>query len=93
MIKIVTVCGMGLGSSLIIEINVKEVLTKLELDLNNYQVEHKNLNSYSIQDNYDIVICGSDLEHSIDAGNAKKIVLLNLMDKNELEIKLKEALL
>lgn len=93
MTKIVTVCGMGLGSSLIIEINVKDVLKKLGLDLNDFQIEHKNLNSYSAQDNYDVVICGSDLEHSIDAGNSKKVVLLNLMDQDELENKLKEALL
>lgn len=90
--KICTVCGMGLGSSLIVEMNVKSVLNELGISENDVFVTHKNLNSYSPADGFDYIICGMDLSDSIDAGQGKKIVLNNLMDKEELKNKLKEIL-
>lgn len=90
--KICTVCGMGLGSSLIVEMNVKSVLQELNISENEVYVTHKNLNSYSPNDGFDFVVCGNDLADSIDAGNGKKIVLNNLMDKEELKTKIKEII-
>lgn len=90
--KICTVCGMGLGSSLIVEMNVKNVLNELNISENDVLVTHKNLNSYSPADGFDFIICGVDLADSIDAGNGKKIVLNNLMDKEELKSKIQEII-
>ncbi|PAK21544.1 hypothetical protein CJJ23_01155 [Mycoplasmopsis agassizii] len=90
--KIVTVCGMGLGSSLIVEMNTKKAIKTLNLDESKFQVTHQNLNSYSPSQGFDIIICGQDLSDSIDPGNGKKIVLKNLMDSEELIQKLKENL-
>lgn len=90
--KICTVCGMGLGSSLIVEMNIKQVLSDLGISESQAQVTHKNLNSYSSSDGFDYVVCGMDLADSIDPGQGKKIVLNNLMDKEELKNKLKEIL-
>lgn len=84
-----TVCGMGLGSSLIVELNVKKALVELNIPDNQFEVTHKNLNSYSPHDNFDYIICGSDLADQIDAGKGTKIVLSNIMDINELKTKLK----
>lgn len=85
---ICTVCGMGLGSSLIIEINIKKVLEQLGKNLDDFEITHKNLNSYSPSDNYDIVVCGSDLEDLVQVNSGTKIVLNNLMDIEALKNKL-----
>lgn len=91
--KICTVCGQGLGSSLIIEMNVNKSISELGLDAKSFDVSHQNLNSYSPNEKYDLIICGEDLADMIDAGNGKKIILKNLMDKEELKEKLLRELL
>ncbi|MDK2819640.1 MAG: PTS sugar transporter subunit IIB [Mycoplasmataceae bacterium] len=91
--KICTVCGQGLGSSLIIEMNVNKAIMELGLNSSDFDVSHQNLNSYSKNDDYDLIICGEDLSDMIDEGNGKKIILTNLMDKNELKDKLAKELL
>lgn len=90
--KICTVCGMGLGSSLIVEMNAKKALEELGLSEDDVMVTHKNLNSYSPNDGFDYIICGMDLADSIDEGKGKKIVLENLMDQNELKEKISSIL-
>ena len=92
MIKICTVCGMGLGSSLIVEMNVKSVLTELNFSADDVYVTHKNLNSFSPNDDFDYVVCGMDLADSITFDSQRKIVLNNIMDKDELKAKLQEYL-
>ncbi|ATZ16304.1 PTS system IIB component (L-Asc family) [Entomoplasma freundtii] len=87
--KILAVCGQGLGSSLLIEMNLKDVLANLNRD--DLEAAHTNLNSFDPTDT-DIlaVVCGLDLEESIDFD--RKIILQNLFDKNELETKLESFL-
>ena len=81
--KIMVVCGMGLGSSLIVEMNIKEVISNLGLG-NKLQVAHTNLNNYQQINDYDFVVCGKDLESQIPTqGKTTKIVLNNLFDKKE----------
>ncbi|MGL5205728.1 MAG: PTS sugar transporter subunit IIB [Metamycoplasmataceae bacterium] len=91
--KICTVCGQGLGSSLIIEMNVNKVIKELGIDSSSVAVTHQNLNSYSADQGYDLVICGVDLADMIDPGVGKKVILTNLMDKDELKEKLSKELL
>jgi len=40
--KIMAICGSGLGSSFMVEMNIKKVLKKLEIDA---EVEHSDLSS------------------------------------------------
>lgn len=88
--KIVTVCGQGLGSSLIVELNVKQALDELGVS-NQFEVSHENLNTYS-PESYDIVICGEDIAPSVNVlENTKKIVLTNIMDVNELKEKISKV--
>ncbi|ATZ17131.1 PTS system, ascorbate-specific IIB component [Williamsoniiplasma luminosum] len=78
------VCGMGLGSSLIIEMNIKDVTEQLDIDC---EVGHTNLNSFIANDSsITAVICGSDLADSIEHPN--KIILQNLFDKEEIKEKI-----
>lgn len=87
--KLIAVCGQGLGSSLIIEMNIKDVVEDLEQD--DIEIGHTNLNSFDPEDkSITAIICGKDLEESINFEH--KIVLENLFDKNELKEKLIEFL-
>ncbi|ARU91346.1 hypothetical protein SCLARK_00688 [Spiroplasma clarkii] len=88
-LKICTVCGNGLGSSLVIEINVQRVIDENNL---NADVEHKNLNSYTQENDYDIVICGSDLADQITVVYGHKLTLTNLIDFDEVNEKILSVL-
>ncbi|ACU78241.1 PTS system ascorbate-specific enzyme IIC/IIB [synthetic Mycoplasma mycoides JCVI-syn1.0] len=86
--KIVAVCGQGLGSSLLIEMNLKNVVKELDLPI---QITHTNLNSFDPNDETILaVVCGIDLQNSIDF--KQKIVLENLLDQNEAKQKIIEFL-
>ena len=85
--KIVTVCGMGLGSSLIVEMNAKKCLDKLEIHYDT--LSHLNLASFTKED-WDLVICGNDISEAIDFPDNKKIVLESLISEKELTEKLKK---
>lgn len=80
--RIVAVCGSGLGSSFIVELNIKEICK-----INNWtaNVTHVNLGSFD-KNATDILVCALDLADSIDFH--PKIVLKNLIDKEEIKEKL-----
>lgn len=90
--KICTVCGQGLGSSLIIEMNIKKAIEDLGHSLSDFEVTHKNLNSFSPEDDYDVVVCGDDLSDSVQPTKAKKVTLSNLLDIQEIKEKLSKVL-
>jgi ascorbate PTS system EIIB component len=82
--KIVAICGMGFGSSFIVDMNIKTLLK--EFNLKGIEVDHLDLGS-AYPGIADLIICGKDLED-----NCKKfgeVVALNsLFDKEELKTKL-----
>ncbi|WP_391591774.1 PTS system, IIB component [[Mycoplasma] cavipharyngis] len=83
------VCGSGLGSSLLLEMNVKTVLDSLGVD---YQsVEHTNISSFD-QRGVDYVIVGADVAPVLDFPKDKMVVLKNILSKEELTEKLKKLL-
>ena len=86
--KIVAICGMGFGSSFIVEMNIKNALK--ELGVKTIDVEHMDLGS-AYPGVADLIICGKDLED-----NCKRfgevMPLTNLFDKKELLTKLTEVL-
>ena len=83
--KILVVCGHGLGSSFMVEMNVQEVLKKLNIE-QEIVVEHSDIMTAS-PEMADLFICGRDLEE-----NATRLgdvlILDNILDKQELEGKL-----
>ncbi|WP_342268492.1 PTS sugar transporter subunit IIB [Spiroplasma endosymbiont of Aspidapion aeneum] len=82
--KIVAVCGSGLGSSFIVEMNIKEVCKSINL---NADVSHISVDSFN-PIGVDLVVCGADIADSLNFEN--KIVLVNLMDKKLLKEKLQK---
>lgn len=84
-----TVCGSGLGSSLLVAMNVQAALDKLGVDYES--VEHTNVSSFQ-KAGVDYVVCGLDVAPAIDFPEEKKLKLKNILSKDELEIGLKKLL-
>lgn len=87
--KFLVVCGHGLGSSFMVEMNAKQALSELNAP-NDLEVEHSDLGSAS-SDMADIFICGRDLADNLSR-LGELIVLDNILDKDELKEKLKGKL-
>ena len=86
--RIMAVCGSGLGSSFMVEMNVNEILG--ELELSGFEVSHNSL-ADATADQADIFITASDLEAS--ASHLPNLITLDaLFDKDELKVKLQEKL-
>lgn len=86
--RIMAVCGSGLGSSFMVEMNINEVLRELGVD--GCEVSHNSL-ADATADQADIFVTARDLEMS--ASHLPNLIVLDsLLDKDELKCKLKEAL-
>ncbi|MBY7664327.1 PTS sugar transporter subunit IIB [Staphylococcus agnetis] len=83
--KILVVCGHGLGSSFMVEMNVQEVLKTLNVE-SIIDVEHSDIMTAS-PEMADLFICGRDLEENA-ARLGDVLILDNILDKQELEDKL-----
>ncbi|MBR5627432.1 MAG: PTS sugar transporter subunit IIB [Thermoguttaceae bacterium] len=85
--KILAVCGMGFGSSMILKINILSVLK--ELKITGVEVEHCDLTTAQTQ-NPDLIVCMKDL--AVVFEGRKVIALTNIMNKAELKKRLLEYL-
>lgn len=83
--KIMAVCGHGLGSSFMLEMNIKKALKLIGVEA---EVEHADLSS-ATPDAADLFVIGKDLSSSIAVTENKKVVLNSIIDKKELEEKLR----
>lgn len=82
--NILVMCGNGLGSSFMIELNVKKVLKKLGIEA---KVDHTDLASAKSVE-ADIYVGAKDIIVNFKKDNIKTVALENIMDLNELETKL-----
>ena len=80
--KIVTVCGLGVGSSLMLEINIKKILKDLGIE---GEVSHINLEDVK-KIEADIFIMSKTLEDKVFV--PCKIVLSNIIGTEEIKEKL-----
>jgi len=87
--KILVVCGHGVGSSFMVEMNEQEALKNLQAP-SDIEVEHSDIMTAS-PDMADIFICGRDLEENAQR-LGEVVVLDNILDKEELQNKLEEKL-
>lgn len=87
--SIMCCCGSGLGSSLLVRMNVEEAVK--ELGFSGIDVQHSSLSS-AVNGAADLFVIGKDLEAS--AGELEnKIILDNILDMEELKAKLQTKLL
>lgn len=83
--SIMCCCGSGLGSSMLVRLNVEQVLR--ELNIGGIEVIHSSL-SDAVANAADLFVVGADLEEFVKS-LPSVIVLDNIMDINELKEKLK----
>lgn len=86
--KILAVCAHGLGSSFLMEMNIKKALEKLGISA---EVAHADL-SLSSEGDADIFVMGEDIVGSCNIDRKKIITLTNLVSAQEYEDKLKAHL-
>ena len=77
--KILTVCGLGMGSSLILRMNVETVLKKHGVEAN---VEHMDV-SAAASANADLVITNAELVGNLQHLSCPVVVVNNYIDTNE----------
>lgn len=84
-----TVCGFGIGTSLMLKINLEGLIKKNELDA---EVMCADLSSFASNE-CDLIFCSAELyENIVQRVTVPVIKIENFMDANELEIKLIENL-
>lgn len=79
--KILVVCGNGLGSSFIVEMNVKNLLSQLGVQAD---VSHTDLTTAK-SEKADIYLGPQDLIATLDDGTRTIVGLKNILDQNELK--------
>lgn len=86
MLKIVAVCGAGLGSSFACQMSLESVLKELGVDAN---LDHTDISSIS-GIKADIIISGKNFEPQFErySLNCPKIFLNRLVDKKEIREKI-----
>lgn len=86
--KILVVCGNGLGSSFIVEMNVKAILKELGIEA---EVSHTDLTT-SKSEVADYYLGAADLISHLEDGKRKVLKLNNIMNKVELRKVLEDNL-
>ncbi len=87
--KITVVCSLGLGSSFMIEMNVKELLQ--QYNIKGIEVEHVDIATANYLKS-DIFICSSSIDFQHPHQESTVICLENLLDIEELELKLRQVI-
>jgi len=79
--KILVVCGNGLGSSFIVEMNVKKILVELGVEA---QVSHTDLTT-SKTEQADIYLGSADIVNQLDDGTRTVVALHNILNQAEIK--------
>lgn len=88
--KIVTICGVGVGTSGILKVNAERVLDRLGIDAEVTASDAANV--AVVAADAQIILTSPELVERIGPTNADVIVVQNYFDLDELERKLDEAL-
>lgn len=91
MIKLLAVCGSGMGTSTMMKLKAKKILDSHNIGC---QVENCSIGQAKNGiNNYDIVIASTHLASQLKPNSSTKLIpLKNIMDVKEMEAKLIEAL-
>lgn len=80
MLKVLAVCGLGQGTSLILKMNVEQALADRGIDAD---VEHTDVSSASNM-GADYIITGNELAESLTEHQAKILIVNNYFDMEEI---------
>lgn len=87
--KILTVCGLGQGTSLILRMNVEQALNDKNIQAD---VEHMDISSASSMP-ADYIITSNELAESLGSHSAKVIVVNNYFDMDEINQAIDESII
>ena len=82
--KIITACGMGFGTSLMVKMTIEDILGEMEFSAD---VEACDVGSIAGRD-ADLVVTSADMENQLSALETDIIFLRNMADKQEVREKL-----
>ncbi|MDC9147810.1 PTS sugar transporter subunit IIB [Escherichia coli] len=88
--KIMAICGSGLGSSFMVEMNIKKKVLKKKMDIE-AEVEHSDLSS-ATPGAADLFVMAKDIAASASVPESQLVVINNIIDINELETQLRNWL-
>jgi PTS system ascorbate-specific IIB component len=88
--KIVAICGAGVGTSGILKVNAERVLNRLEIEASVTASDLANVGTASAD--AQVILTSPELVDRIGPTNADVVVVENYFDLDELERKLDEAL-
>lgn len=83
-LKVVTVCGCGLGSSLIAKMNIDDILSKHKI---NASIETAD-GSSALGEKCDLYVTTTQFESQLSTSESPVVAVSNLVNKDELEEKL-----
>jgi len=79
--KILTVCGLGQGTSLLLRMNVEEVLNELKIQA---EVDHMDV-SYAASENAELILTSPQLAPLLEQNPAQKLLSIITLIKMRLE--------
>lgn len=89
--KVLCICGSGMGTSMIIKLKVQSALKNL--GVSRFTVEALGLGQgKSMVDSFDIVLCTKNFLSELNPKKAKLVGLKNIMDEKEIASAIKEAM-
>jgi PTS system ascorbate-specific IIB component len=89
-VKIVAICGAGIGSSAILKVNAERVLRKLGHEAEVVAADVASV--VAVADDAQVILTSAEFVPAIGKTYAEVIVVDNYFDTNELEGKLRKAL-
>lgn len=88
--KVVAICGAGVGTSAILKVNAERVLARLDIDADVTASDVAGLATTAAD--AQVILTSPELVEKIGATNADVVVIQNYFDLDELEEKLETAL-
>ncbi len=88
--KIVTICGAGLGSSGILKVNAERVLARLEIEAEVVAADVASVRE--VADDAQVILTSAEFVDAIGPTFADVVVIVNHFDQQELTEKLERAL-
>ena len=88
--KIIAVCGMGIGTSVLLKMNAEKVLRQLELEAT---VEATDVKTAQVSRDAQIILTTPDLVGQLEGLRSEVIAIEHFFDLEEISEKLSKALL
>lgn len=88
--KVVALCGAGIGTSAILKVNAERMLERLDIDAEVVATDAANVRSVAAD--AQVILTSSELVDAIGKTNADVVVITNYFDLEELAAKLERAL-